>query len=65
MATLFDTEVWDSANENLLQSFEGSGALCEGVEYAKYLEEECLIYHYDGTKWLRWVGPRPVNPPGR
>jgi hypothetical protein len=65
MPNLYDTEVWDSENENLLQSFTGSDALCDATEHAKYIGSECLIYHYDGSEWLRWSGPRPVNPPGR
>lgn len=65
MAQLHDTEVWDSTNENLLDSFTGSTALCDGIDYSMSINEECNVYYYNGSTWLKWTGPRPQNPPGR
>lgn len=56
-------EVWDSTNENLISSHE---TLCEAIESTNVVPPvERNIYYLNGSTWLRWVGPRPTNPPGR
>lgn len=66
MPTEYDAEVWDLANENLIQGFDGENALCQAIQFTNVVPAvRRLIYYKNGSTWLMWDGSRPINPPGR
>lgn len=65
MPQLNDVEVWDADEANLLTTFDGLSALCDGISFAIEEEEPCSIFWYNGSEWLNFGGARPKNPPGR
>lgn len=56
-------EVWSSDDTTLIGQYE---SLCAAIAATNLVPSVVRnIYYLNGTTWLQWNGPRPVNPPGR